>query len=63
MKTIKIFSVCCGMLLAGIVSTTKSYADDNTSPGARVKGFCAPINSVCGVTANGTTLVGIWTEV
>jgi hypothetical protein len=51
------------MLLAGIVSTTKSYADDNTSPGARVKGFCAPINSVCGVTANGTTLVGIWTEV
>lgn len=28
MKTIKIFSVCCGMLLAGIVSTTKSYADE-----------------------------------
>lgn len=62
MKTIKIFCVCCGMLLAGIVSTTKSYADDNNAPGTRIRGFCYPINTVCGASANGTVLTGIWVE-
>ncbi|MBQ6204522.1 MAG: hypothetical protein IJK46_10590 [Prevotella sp.] len=26
MKTLKLFAVCCGMLLAGVVSTTKTTA-------------------------------------
>lgn len=48
MKKVKLFAVCCGMLLAGIVSTTKSTAQ-SVDPGGFSTGVaCVGDNGICG---------------
>lgn len=53
----KIFCICCGMALAGIVSTAKSYADNG-----KVKiGYCIPSSDVC-VIAGDNIIAGTFVE-
>lgn len=54
----KLFLFGTGILLAGIVSLAKMEAQ----AGGEVKGFCAPADNLCGMTAAKTKVFGIWVE-
>jgi hypothetical protein len=59
MKTkFKIFVVCCGLALAGVLSTGISFADN--SPKQTGSGCSG--DGICGITKNGTILIGKWYE-
>lgn len=47
MKRIKLFAVCCGMLLAGIVSTTKTTAQVIDPGGHSIGIICVGDQSKC----------------
>ena len=60
MKKFKIFAICCGMLTAGVLSTTESYADDTN---VHKLGACVGNTThICKVTEDGTEYYGYWVE-
>lgn len=60
MKYFKIFAICCGVLTAILVSTSKSYADDPN--GIRVGACIGPSSHICKTSANGDVYRGFWVE-
>lgn len=67
-KKLKLFVVCCAIALAAVSSTIEVKADSsphqlssNTSTEISAGGGCVG-SGACGVTRNGTILVGKWRE-
>lgn len=67
-KKLKLFVACCAIALAAVSSTTEVKADSsphqltsNTSTEISAGGGCVG-RGTCGVTRNGTILVGKWRE-
>ena len=60
MKKFKIFAICCGMLAAGVLSTSKSYADDPN--GIKLGACVGNTTHVCKTTPDGTEYYGYWVE-
>lgn len=67
-KKLKLFVACCAIALAAVSSTIQVKADSsthqlssNTSTEISAGGGCVD-RGTCGVTRNGTILVGKWRE-
>lgn len=70
-KKLKLFIICCAIALAAVSSTIQVKADSsthqlssNTSTEISAGGGCVGCvgRGTCGVTRNGTILVGEWRE-
>ena len=59
-KKFKIFSVCCGMLLAGVLSTQQSYADGTN---IEIKGCVGSDSHKCKTDPDGTVYYGYFAEI
>jgi hypothetical protein len=56
MKKVKLFAVCCGMLLAGIVSTTKTSAQIVDPGGLSTGVICEGEEDLCMAVLKGDVL-------
>lgn len=71
-KKLKLFVACCAIALAAISATTEVKADPSTSGATTIISTETPIDrgisggcvgsGACGITRNGTALVGKWRE-
>ena len=58
MKKVKLFAVCCGILLASIVSTAQVQADDPPGPDPGNIPHCIGIKGKCVISNDGGYLKG-----